>query len=138
MTVGLLNHTIGGFSKLARMSSSIQYYLFPFVIAMGALFCERIYAIEVLFLLYGVFPLFDTLFTLDTQNPTKEEVKVLEENDVYFDMCMYTTSAVSWASSIRILSVLGSDKFYTLGWLDVVSFVLLYGTMGVFLINVTH
>lgn len=91
-----------------------------------------------LFLLYGLFPLLDTLFTLDTQNPTKEEAKVLVENDFYFDLCMYATSAVCWASSIRILTVVASDKYYTLGWLDIVSYVILYGTMGVFLINVTH
>lgn len=71
MVVSLLKHNIPFLSQFTRMSSSLQYYLIPLVLFFGVVYPEKVMALELVCFFYGVLPLLDGLFTLDTQNPTK-------------------------------------------------------------------
>lgn len=49
-----------------------------------------------LFIIYAILPLLDEVCTLDQVNPTEAQRKELEQNDIYFRICLYLTIAADW------------------------------------------
>jgi hypothetical protein len=72
----LPSHRIKCFDNLAI--SCLPYYFFPTILIIGfSLYELTRNSFLLLFIIYGIIPIFDEIFTLDTRNPTESESKII-------------------------------------------------------------
>lgn len=90
------------FGKDGLIMNSAPYYSISFFI-FSAIFLLWNHAWIYVLIFYALLPLFDEIFTQDTRNPTEQERRTLENNDIYFRTCLYVTIAVDWALFFKTL-----------------------------------
>jgi len=83
------------FGSDGLLMTSLPYYtlLAILILSYETIFTEPWFLVA---LIYAIVPLVDEIFTRDYRNPTEEERKELERNDVYFKTCLWLTMAMDW------------------------------------------
>lgn len=115
--------------------SSFQYYcvIFLYVLAFITIkYFDNPYF--VIWVAYSFIPLLDELLTLDVRNPTKSEVKQLE-NDLRFKLPLYISLFVDWMFSIFILNHAVSHEFSLFKF---IGYILISANNSAGNINISH
>lgn len=119
------------------LSSTFQYYLNPFLILFFTYQVTTFqYPCFQLWLLHVFFPLMDCLLPLDNRNPSKNEIKSLE-NKLSFKLPLYLSVILDWLSLFYLQSWFFYHK-HELSYLQIFFLVLTVGYAGAGNINVAH
>ena len=102
------------FGKNQLLMTSLPYYCLIGILLMtyATIFIHPWFLIA---LIYSIIPLLDELFTRDYRNPTEEERKQLEKDDIYFKACLLLTIAADWFLFIEILRYMATYDFESEG-----------------------
>lgn len=56
-------------------------------------------------IIYAVLPLMDELLSMDWRNPTVEERRKLESDDIYFKVAVYIAALCDWFLFFKVMNV---------------------------------
>lgn len=76
----------------ALLKTSFQYYIMPSLYFL-TMECRNYWIMNLV--IYGVFPLMDTFFPMDTTNPSAKEQEQLEKK-VHFKLPLYLSLFMDW------------------------------------------
>lgn len=119
------------------LKSTFQYYINVFMIMFVLYLITNFQApCFALWLIHAFFPLMDCLLPLDHRNPTKEEIKVLE-NQLRFKLPLYLSVVIDWCSLFYIQNWYYYNQ-HSLSYLQRALIILTAGYGGAANINIAH
>lgn len=63
-----------------------------------------------IWIIYTLLPLADEFFSLDVRNPTENERKQLEKNDIYFKLALYVTVVFDWMIFFKFMNIVANTE----------------------------
>jgi len=119
------------------LHSSFQYYIVPFLVTYFSWsLTTQMNPCFLLWVIHVLIPLMDCLFPLDHRNPTKEEIKQLE-NQLKFKFPLYLSVILDWCTLLYFQNWIYYN-IANMSYLQIIFLVLSAGYSGSSNINIAH
>jgi alkane 1-monooxygenase len=113
------------------------YFIFPFI-TIACYFALEQHPFIFVIIIYSILPLADEIISMDWKNPTKDERKAFENDDIWFKLVLYFTAIADWMLFFKIMDIFFNYEFTPFNVLNLMGIIYVFLTLQAAQFTIAH